>query len=239
MLTSKRWKTSTSLFVALGMTAATSLPLLTAIPAVAGSTSYRTAQIFRNGGDRVLLPAGTRIPVRSEDAERILVKPDETSKVTLIVAEDIVSRRGTVLIREGSKIEGELRPAEGGSQFVAETLIPEGTSRRYSINATSDVVTRTETIDRRSNPDILRGAAIGAAAAAVLSEIFGDIDLGEVLAGAGLGVLGEILLRRQREVEVVVINPDTDLDLTLEEDFYYQQQARRLGSAQTTNPAVL
>ena len=54
-----------------------------------------------------------------------------------------------------------------------------------------------------------------------MGEIFGGIDLGEVLAGAGVGVLGEVLLRgrKQKEVEVVVVRPDTDLDLRLEEDF--------------------
>jgi DNA-binding transcriptional regulator LsrR (DeoR family) len=74
-------------------------------------------------------------------------------------------------------------------------------------------------ITEESDPDILRGAAIGAAAAAVLSEIFGSIDVIEVLGGAGLGALAEILLSGSEEVEVVVIEPATDLDLTLQSEF--------------------
>ncbi len=62
------------------------------------------------------------------------------------------------------------------------------------------------------------GAAIGAAAAAVVADIFGGIDLGEVLGGAGIGAIAGLLLRGRNEVEVVVVNPDTDLDLTLQSD---------------------
>jgi DNA-binding transcriptional regulator LsrR (DeoR family) len=84
----------------------------------------------------------------------------------------------------------------------------------------SDVITDTEIITEESDPDILRGAAIGAAAAAVLSEIFGDIDFIEVIAGAGLGALAAVLLGgRKEEVEVVVVYPESDLDLTLQSDF--------------------
>ena len=81
------------------------------------------------------------------------------------------------------------------------------------------MITETETLNEKSSPNILRGAAIGAAAVAVVSEIFGDIDLGEVLAGAGIGTLAELLLRGNRkEAEVSVIEPETDLDLTLQDD---------------------
>jgi hypothetical protein len=81
-------------------------------------------------------------------------------------------------------------------------------------------ITETETIEKGSDTSsIFKGAAIGAAAAAVLSEIFGDIDFVEVLAGGGVGAVAGLLLGGRNEAEVVVINPDTDLDLTLQSDF--------------------
>ncbi|HIK56665.1 MAG TPA: hypothetical protein IGS37_16070 [Synechococcales cyanobacterium M55_K2018_004] len=227
MLTSKPWQKTTSFFLALGLSVTSAIPLMGSV-AEARVVPQQTAQLFRNGNGPVLRE-GTLIRTTYNAAERIIVKTDETAKLTLTVAEDVLSERGTVLIRRGSAIEGEIRPVDGGSQFFAETLVPASSNRRFPIAATSDVITRTETITRRSNPNILRGAAIGAAAAAILAEIFGRIDLGEVLAGAGLGVLGEILLRRPREVEVVVIDPNTDLDLRLTTDFTFQRQAQRLG----------
>lgn len=228
MVLSKSWKIGTSFCVALGMSAATALPLMTALPAAANSPSFRTAQLFR--GDRVLLPAGTEIFVRYDDAERIILRPNETSDLTLTVAEDVRSSVGTIVIRAGSQVEGKLRPVGNGTQFVAENLIPVGSDRRLPIDATSQVVTRRETITRRTDPNYLRGAAVGAATAAVLSEVFGRINLGEVLAGAGAGVLAEIfLLRRTREVEVTVVEPNRDLDLTLEGDFVVQRVPARPG----------
>jgi hypothetical protein len=216
MFTLRRWQSRTAMMLLLGMASATTLPILTA-PATA-SEPFLVSQLFPQRA-QLVVPAGTVIPVRYEEAERIIVTPEETAEVTLIVSQDIRSSAGTVLIPEGSVVTGELRPSTGGTQFFAEEIEIAGTDRRYEMDATSDVITETETISRRSDPNILRGAAIGAAAAAVLSEIFGDIDVLEVLGGAGLGALAEVLLRGNDEAEVVVVNPETDLDLTLQADF--------------------
>jgi len=81
------------------------------------------------------------------------------------------------------------------------------------------IITETETIDNGTDvSSILKNAAIGAAAAGVLSEIFGDIDLIEVLVGAGLGALSGLLLGGGEKAEVFVIYPETDLDLTLDSE---------------------
>ena len=86
------------------------------------------------------------------------------------------------------------------------------------MDATSQVVTRTEVVRRGADAgDILKGAAIGGAAAVVLSEIFGDIDFLEVLGGAGAGAVAGLLLGK-REVELVSIDPNSDLDLILQSD---------------------
>jgi hypothetical protein len=159
--------------------------------------------------------------VRYKKSDRVLVSPKETVRLTLTAANNIRSERGNVVIPAGSQINGRLRPADGGTRFVAEEVVIGSQKRRYPIEATSPVVTRKQTIDKKTNPDFLRGAVIGAAAGAVIGEIFGGIDLGEILGGAGAGVLGELILsgRRRKAVEVVVVNPNQDLDLTLEEDF--------------------
>ncbi len=162
------------------------------------------------------VPRGFVIPVEY-DEEKILVTPEETVPVTLYVAANVRDNRGNTLIPYGSEIDGQIQPNEGefGSFFQAEELVfPDGTTQ--PIDAVSNVVTRRETVKKGANAgDILEGAAIGAAAATVLSEIFGDIDFIEVLGGAGAGAVAGLLLGGN-EAELVSIDPNNDLDLTLQ-----------------------
>lgn len=217
MLISKRWQSRTALLMALGLASVAALPTLLAAPAVANEP-YLVGQLFPDS-TRLVVPAGTVIPVRYEEAERIIVTPQETSPVTLIVAGDVRSSAGTVLIPVGSEIKGELQPNGGGTQFVSEEITLTS-GQTLPIDATSAVITDTQVITEDTNPDILRGAAIGAAAAGVLSEVLGSIDFIEVLAGAGLGALTSLLIGGgQKEVEVVIVEPATDLDLTLRSEF--------------------
>ena len=162
------------------------------------------------------VPRGFIIPVEFEE-EKILVTPEETVPISLLVAANIKDRQGYTLIPYGSEILGQIEPSpdESGSLFVAQEIVfPNGDSQ--SIDAVSQVVTRRETIKKGANTgDILKGAAIGAGAAAVLSEIFGDIGAIEVLGGAGAGALAGLLLGGN-EAELISIDPNNDLDLTLQ-----------------------
>lgn len=164
------------------------------------------------------IPSGFVIPVEYEE-EKILVTPEETVPVTLLVAANVRDNRRNTLIPYGSEIFGQIEPSddESGSLFVAQEIVfPDGTTQ--SIDAVSEVVTRKETVKKGANTgDILQGAAIGGAAAAVLSEIFGNIGAIEVLGGAGAGALAGLLLGGN-EVELVSIDPNNDLDLTLMND---------------------
>ena len=173
----------------------------------------------RTNRDRIepyTVPRGFVIPVEFEE-EKILVTPEETAPVTLLVAANVKDNQGYTLIPYGSEIYGQIEPSqdETGSLFVAEEIVfPDGTSQ--SLDAVSDVVTRRETVNKGANTgDILKGAAIGAGAAAVLSEIFGDIGAIEVLGGAGAGALAGLLLGGN-EAELITIDPNNDLDLTLQ-----------------------
>lgn len=208
------WKSKTAALMALAITTSAAAPVFTSTPV--------SAQLFpssRNGnGDstyrNIIIPTGTNIPVRYDKAEKIVVSPKERLPVTLTVASNIVNRSGTVLIPAGSTIEGELRPAEGGSQFVARELVTY--NRRQPIDATSRVISQT-TVNRGTNTSsIVKGAVIGAAASAALAGLTGDrhIGLGEVLIGTGAGAAGGVLLGKKK-ADVVVIEPDSDLEITL------------------------
>lgn len=171
--------------------------------------------------ETAVVPAGTKIPV-SYEKEKILLMKDETLDVTLTVARNIKKANGTMLIPAGSKITGELQPANGGTRFVAQELIlPDETT--LDINATSGVVTETETVSRGIDiGKLARNAAIGTAAAAAISGVTGDkaIATEELLLGAGAGVLATLIPQflGDNKAELIVVEPATDLRLTLRED---------------------
>lgn len=174
-------------------------------------TPDRRDRSFRDG----TIPQGFVIPIEYEES-KILVTPEETVPITLLVAADIKDRGRNILIPYGSEIAGQIQPSDdqAGSFFTAEQIIfPDGTTQ--PIEAVSEVVTRTETVKKGADAgDIVKGAAIGGAAAAVLSGIFGKIDTIEVLGGAGAGALAGVLLGKN-QAELVSIDPNNDLDLTL------------------------
>ncbi len=219
MLTLKKMQSSTALLLALGMTSAGFAPLTIAAKADATPAPYTLAQLFpsQRVAQRVRIPAGTVLPVTYDKANKIVIAPDEKLPVTLTVSRNIRSSSGTLLIPSGSRVEGELRPANGGTQFVANTLVMTN-GDRMSLDASSDVVTTKETINKGTNlGGILTGAAIGSGAATIISGVTGNkkITLGKVLIGTGAGALGGWLLAGKKKAEVVVINPNTDLNLTL------------------------
>jgi hypothetical protein len=208
------WRSGTALIIALGLFTSAIVPFV--FPPVAAAQFGHPSNRPRTPS-RIVIPEGTLIPVRHQEAEKVIVAPDETLPLTLRVDRDITSSLGTVLIPRGSQVIGQLQPTDGGSQFIADELIlTSGTS--FPLDATSKTVTETEKIRQGTKAEgILKGALIGAVAASVLSEIFGDIQLLEVLLGAGVGGAAGAVLDRQT-VEVVVIYPETDLTLTLQSD---------------------
>jgi len=200
----------TSTLIALSMIFGAAAPIMTTAPA--------SAQLFpsRPGNTSTLtIPYGTAIPVRYDKADKIVVTPTESVPLTLTVAANIRSRSGTLLIPAGTQVVGQLQPVNGGSQFVAEQLIFYG-NRSQRIEATSNIITQTQEVSGANTGNILKNAAIGGAAAAAIGAITGNrkIEVAEVLGGAGVGALSGLLLGRKK-ADVVVINPNTDLNLTL------------------------
>jgi hypothetical protein len=165
----------------------------------------------------VTIPSGTSIPVQYE-RERILITDEETVPLTLTVDANITTADGRVLIPAGSEIIGELRPAQGGAQFVAQTLVMG--SQQMPINATSQVITTTETVRKGINVgNLVKNAALGTAAAAAIAAVTGDraIATEELLIGGGAGVVLNLITTflGRNSVDLISIEPDTDLDLRL------------------------
>ncbi|QDZ39966.1 hypothetical protein FRE64_08440 [Euhalothece natronophila Z-M001] len=206
--------TATVLSLLLGIGVTTPLILSTSV-----SAQLLPGERRGQPSGRMAIPEGTSLPVKYDEAENIVVMPDETAPITLEIAANIKNQQGRILIPYGTELVGEIQPSQNGSRFVAEELKVPGESPQ-SINASSQVVTRRETIRRgASTGSVLEGAAIGAAAATVLSGVLGDqvIATEKVLGGAALGAIGGLILGRQ-EAEVISIDPNTDLDVTVREN---------------------
>jgi hypothetical protein len=214
MITSQKWRSATAAILAVGITIATSTPLVVATPA---SAQQRISQF-----DSIRIPSGSVIPV-SYEKDKIVVTTEETAPLTLTVSRDIRTDRGRVLIPAGSQIVGELRPVrrgnQRGTQFVARELIV-SRRQRYRIDGYSGIITRTERVQKGAGTgSVAQGAALGAAAAAALAGITGDkaIATEEVLGGAGIGALAGVLLGR-RSFDAIVIRPEEDLSVRLRSD---------------------
>ncbi|MEW6495155.1 MAG: S-layer homology domain-containing protein [Cyanobacteriota bacterium] len=167
----------------------------------------------------VTIPANTTIPVRYEK-EKILVTKDETVPLTVQVAANITTSDGRVIIPAGSSVIGELRPVkdQGGSQFVAQKIVINGQEK--TINASSNVITDTETVRKGvSIGNLAKNAAIGTAAAAAISAVTGDraIATEELLLGAGAGAVLQLIqtFLGRNSVDLIVIEPNQDLNLKL------------------------
>lgn len=168
----------------------------------------------------VTIPEGTVLPVKYDKAEKIMVTKDETAPLTLTISQNVITDTGSLVIPAGSSVVGKIKPADGGSQFVAEKLILTS-GKEYKINATSGVITKTETIRKgTSTKGIIKNTALGAGAAAAVAAVTGDraVATEEVLGGAAIGAITGIFFNKKK-VDLIVIDPDTDLEMTIGRSF--------------------
>ncbi|WP_055075659.1 S-layer homology domain-containing protein [Pseudanabaena sp. 'Roaring Creek'] len=183
-----------------------------ASPYIVGQTTTPPVQ------NQTRIPAGNVIALQYSK-DKILLGPNDKVPLTLSVSQNIVNPQGAILIPSGTQVVGELRTVSGGSQFFASELdFADG--RKVPVNATSKVVTTTEKVDKGvSVGNILKGAAIGGAAAAAISAVTGDHVLAteKLLGGAGAGALLGLFLGRD-SVTLSSVNPNTDLAITLNSD---------------------
>ena len=170
--------------------------------------------------DVATIPEGTVLPVKYDIAEKIMVTKDETAPLTLTISQNVITDTGSLVIPAGSQVLGKLQPAEGGSQFVAQKLTLTN-GKEYNVNATSGIITKTETIKKGTNTKgIIKNTALGAGAAAAVAAVTGDraVATEEVLGGAAIGAITGIFFNKKK-VDLIVIDPDTDLEMTIGRSF--------------------
>lgn len=211
------WYSKSTSFIALGIASVVGTTITISTPAMADKEPYNVRLLSQLS--QVILTAGATIPVRYDNAERIVITPKERVPVTLLVAKNIRSQQGSILIPKNSQVKGELKPVSGGTQFFAQQLILSNSNQRLPIDAVSEIIAETKTVNETTNPNIFKGVAVGAGAGALLGGIFGGrINLGTILGGGAAGAGVAELDRGRKKTELVVIDPDTDLHLTLQAD---------------------
>jgi hypothetical protein len=215
----QQWRSSVALLTALSLGTGTiaqfigfdAVATAETIAQQSGSlSSFNIAQRFGSGQIR----RGTVLDLAEPNGKRIIVAPDETARVTLVTTQAVRSQ--TAVIPEGTKIEGEFRPAGDGTQFVARRIIfRDGTSQ--NIDGRSNIVNYRKTVKRGSSDPIWQGALVGGGASVIISSLVTRPGIGKTLAGAGAGALaGYLLGGRGRSTEVIVVRPDEPLTLTLD-----------------------
>ncbi len=219
----KTWKASLAIMMTLGLGTVPAIPFF--------ATQSATAQVFStNRTFRIV--RGTIIPAAYDDGEttKIVVTPDETLELTLTTTLPVRSTRGTEIIPAGSRVIGQIEPYEDGVRFVGNRLeLEDGTSE--DVNVASEVISERQRVERRGNDDsIWQGALVGGAAATIISAVVTDVGIFKTLAGAGAGALTGWLISRDRKKEVIVIDPQQDLNLAVNDEFLL---SRRVASRLT------
>ncbi|WP_187329218.1 S-layer homology domain-containing protein [Halomicronema hongdechloris] len=159
--------------------------------------------------------AGTSIELHYPNGDDVdlVVAPGQTVTTTLEVARPLRNQQGQIVIPAGSPVQGRIVPVEirGASvtaaKFVADSLSVN--NRRYSIDAESDAIAATTSVEAST----LQGALVTAAAESILASLTGNRNLGSLVEAI---LTGDSQTTSQSAV--IVIDP-TQLDLTVESDF--------------------
>ncbi|HEY9862165.1 MAG TPA: hypothetical protein V6D16_21905, partial [Candidatus Obscuribacterales bacterium] len=171
---------------------------------------------------------GTKVNVRYEPSDKVVVAPGESINMTLVTASDVKNSQGKVLIPANSRLEGQLIPRYSGStflgtQFVAQRLLV-GNQTYNSPNITSPLVTAKapEEVKRQS----LEDAAITAAARTVADTVLGrSVKPADILTTILTGRTPGTTPTTNTQNQLVIIDPETDLPLTFGSDFYLSTTA--------------
>ncbi len=215
----QQWRSSVALLTALSLGTGTVAQLIGfEVPATAKTPAQQSSTLSRiDIAQRIAagqIRRGTALELAEPNGKRIIVAPDETARVTLITTQAVRSQ--SAVIPEGTKIEGEFRPAGDGTQFVARRIIfRDGNSQ--NIDGRSNIVNYRKTVKKGSTDPIWQGALVGGGASVIISSLVTRPGIGKTLAGAGAGALaGYLLGGRGKSSEVIVVRPNEPLTLTLD-----------------------
>ena len=165
----------------------------------------QVAQVFRS---TLSLPVGQPITAKIDRQDTLYINKGETVNASLLVAQDIVTTNGTVLIPAGAIIEGQFVPVEGGSKFVAQKFTSRGAT--VGLQAESALINDVKDPRETNAGAILTDAGIGGAAGAVLGGVLrGNVQIIDILGGAAASVI----VGNVTAPQVTVIEPNTVINV--------------------------
>jgi hypothetical protein len=185
-------------------------PVVAPKPAVAAPA----AAVPQFNAEAVTLQAGTPVIVGYE-GEKVYIAPNERRDFDFKLRQPVKNSQGKTLLPYGSVVSGRFEPAPGGTRFLAKSIAING--RSYALSAQSKVINDVKDPRETGTGAIAGDAAIGALGGVILGGLTGDrvIATEEVLAGAATGAaVGNVTAP-----QVVVLDANTDLQLTLDRDF--------------------
>ena len=166
---------------------------------------------------------GTKVNVKYEASDKVVVAPGESINMTVLTANDIKNSQGKILVPANSRIEGQLIPRYSGStflgtQFVAQRLLV-GSQSYNNLNVTSPLVTAKA--PEEVKPQSLEDAAITAAARTVANTVLGKpVKPTDILTTILTGRVPGTTTTTNTQNQLVIIDPEADLPLTFGSDFY-------------------
>lgn len=184
-------------------------------PSIQGQPSLGSTQFDLQSS---LVRAGEVITATAQTGQTLYISPGQTVPFDMVLNSPLQDPQGNVVVPAGSTVQGQFQPAQGGTQFVTQSLLFNG--RSYPLFAQSNVIPSQRDPRQTSGQAIVEDAFIGAAAGALLGGIFGNrvISTEKVLGGAAAGaVIGNVTAP-----EAAVVQPNASLALTLVSDFQLQ-----------------
>ena len=178
---------------------------LMAVPALLMGMAHSADSAIASPPAEVRLAQANVVPTSSIQQETLYLNNDRAYSYNLEVEEGV--NVGGLYLPPGTEIRGQYVPAEGGLRYDASAAIVNG--RRYPLNANSPVLEDVKDPRDTGAGAIAEDAGIGAAAGAILGELFGDAGAGEIIGGAAAGAAtGNVTADR-----VVVIEPEQAINL--------------------------
>lgn len=159
----------------------------------------------------VEIQQGTVLPVTSStSAQAQYFASDSVAPLTVVVSQAVFDANGDLLLPAGSRIYGQMQPAPGGVEFIANSLVVEG--RHYSIVARSPILHDVKDPRQYASGAILGDATLGAMAGVLFGAATGGLGAANVLGGAAAGVVtGNVTANR-----TVVLQPGEIFQLILD-----------------------
>jgi hypothetical protein len=165
--------------------------------------------------DYPVLEPDTEVPVASPAKSTQYLDPGKDANASLVISQDVVDNRGSIVLPKGTEVRGRFTPVPGGLKFLADGVLING--QYTSLRASSDMIPDEKDTREHSGGTIARDAGISVVGGTLAGALSGGTywNWGGVLGGTAAG----IIMRDATLPRVVVVRPDRPINLHLDAPF--------------------